>query len=306
MFKTQSKREVQRVLLLTVFLILSLGAVVACGQSAIGSASTPTQTKASTTTTAPTGQPTAIIVTAKEYAFDLPQTVPTGLVDMTLMNNGKLPHGMGLVLLNSGVTFDQFQSALLNKGLLVMRTLGTIMGGPNVTAAGKSSEVILNLTPGQYITVSAVLGKDGKRDFQKGMVSTFAVTGSATIGQSASPTSTAQIIMKSFSYSGIPANVAAGAVTWQVTNAGTEPYEFYVVRLAPGKTAQDVIAFYAHPSDQPPFVSIGGMSSISPGLSGWVKFDLATGNYVAFSQVFDKATGKSQFLLGMITPFTVQ
>jgi hypothetical protein len=195
---------------------------------------------------------------------------------------------------------------LLQNGLLVMRTLGKIMGGPNVAAPGNSSEVILNLPAGQYATYSAVPGKDGKRDFQKGMLSSFAVTGSATTTQSVTPTATAQITMKSFSYSGIPAKVAAGAVTWQVTNAGTEPYEFYVVKLAPGKTARDIIAFYAHPSGPPPFVSIGGMSSISPGLSGWVKFNLATGNYVAFSQVFDKATGKSQFLLGMLTPFTVQ
>ena len=306
MFDAQKKQAVQRVLLLSVFLILSLGAVIACGQSASGSATTPTSTKARTTTTASTSQPTSITVTAKEYAFDLPRTVPAGLVDMTLMNNGKLPHGMGLVVLNSGVTFDQFQSALLNKGLLVMRTLGTIMGGPNVVSSGKSSEVILTLPAGQYAVVSAVLGKDGKRDFQKGMISSFALTGTGTSSQAAIPTSTAQIIMKSFSYSGIPTTVAAGAVTWQVTNAGTEPYEFYVVQLAPDKTVQDVMAFYAHPSGLPPFVSIGGMSSISPGLSGWVKFDLAPGNYVAFSQVFDKATGKSQFLLGMITPFTVQ
>lgn len=225
---------------------------------------------------------------------------------MTLVNNGTLPHAAGLILLNSGVTFDQFQSALLNKGLLVMRTLGKIMGGANVAAPGKSSEVILNLPTGQYIVMSAVLGKDGKRDFQKGMITSLAVTGSATTGQSATPIASAQITMRSFSYSGIPANVAAGAVIWQVTNVGTEPYEFYVVKLAPGKTAQDIIAFYAHPSGPPPFISVGGMSSISPGLSGWVKFNLATGNYVAFSRVFDKVTGKSQFLLGMLTSFTVQ
>lgn len=306
MLDAQRKQEVRHVLLLTVLLIVSLVALAACGQSATGSSATSTSTAASTTTTAPASQPTAITVTAAEYSFDLPQTVPAGLVDMTLMNNGKLPHGAGLVLLNSDVTFDQFHSALLQKGLLVMRILGKIMGGPNVAAPGESSEVILNLPAGQYVTLSAVLGKDGKRDFQKGMVSSFAVTGSATTDQAATPTATAQITMKSFGYSGIPANVAAGEVTWQVTNAGTEPYEFYVVKLAPGKTAQDIIAFYAHPSGPPPFVSIGGMSSISPGLSGWVKFDLATGNYVAFSQVLDKTTGKSQFLLGMLTSFTVQ
>lgn len=78
-----------------------------------------------------------------------------------------------------------------------------------------------------------------------------------------------------------------------------------MVKLVPGKTTQDVIAFYAHPSGPPPFVSVGGMSSIGPSLSGWVKLTLATGTYVACSQVFDKATGKSQFLLGMLTSFTV-
>ncbi len=299
-------RVVPHVLLPVFFLILSLVALAACGQSANSSAPTSTPTKVSTATTAPTGQPPTITVKATEYSFTLPQTVPAGLVDITLVNNGTLPHGMGLALLNSGVTFDQFQSALLNKGLLVMRTLSTIMGGPNVAAPGKSSEVILTLSNGQYAVVSAVLGKDGKRDFQKGMIASFAVTGAAPTGQYATPTATAQITMQSFRYSGIPANVATGAVIWQVTNAGTEPYEFYVVKLAPGKTAQALIAFYAHPSGPPPFASIGGMSSISPEFSGWMKFNLTTGTYVAFSQVFDKATGKPQFLLGMLTSFTVQ
>jgi hypothetical protein len=50
-----------------------------------------------------------ITVTAKEYSFDLPPTVPAGLVDLALMNTGKLPHGLGLILLNSDVSFDQLR-----------------------------------------------------------------------------------------------------------------------------------------------------------------------------------------------------
>ena len=79
-----------------------------------------------------------------------------------------------------------------------------------------------------------------------------------------------------------------------------------MLKLAPGKTAQEVQAFLTHPSGPPPCVAIDGMAAISPGLSGWVNFELATGNYLAFSQVFDKTTGESQFLVGMLTPFTVQ
>jgi uncharacterized cupredoxin-like copper-binding protein len=295
---------VRHVLLPVLLLMLTVGAVVACGQTTSGSSTTPTTAP----TTAATSQPSmaAITVTASEYSFTLPQTVPAGLVDMTLMNNGTLPHAAQLVQLNSGVTPGQFQSALLQKGLLVMRTLGTIMGGPNVADPGKSSEVILTLSDGQYAVVSPVLGKDGKRDFQKGMIASFTVTGSAPTGQAATLTATAQITMKSFSYSAVPATIPAGTVTLQVMNVGQEPYEFDVVKLAPGKTAQDVKAFLTHPSGPPPYVDIGGMCSISPGLSGWVKFNLTAGNYVALSHVFDMATGKPEFLLGMLTSFTVQ
>ena len=302
MVSIHRNRGARSVLFTIVMLMLSLGGLVACGQTTAGSSSSPTTAPS----TAATSQPTAMTITAMEYSFALPQTVPAGLIDITLVNNGTQPHVAQLVLLKSGVTLDQFQRALLQKGLLVMRTLGIILGGPNVAAPGQRSEVILNLPGGQYAVVSPALGKDGKRDYQKGIIASFTVTGSAPTGQAATPTASAQITMQSFSYRGIPASVAAGAVTWQVTNAGTEPYEFDVLKLAPGKTAQDVIAFLTHPSGPPPFVDIGGMASISPGISGWVKFNLTAGTYVALSHVFDKATGKPEFLLGMITTFTVQ
>ena len=79
-----------------------------------------------------------------------------------------------------------------------------------------------------------------------------------------------------------------------------------MLNLAPGKTAQDVKAFLTHPSGPPPFVDIDGMAAISPGFSGWVKLNLAAGNSVALSQVLDKVTGKPDFLLGMISSFTVE
>ena len=303
MLFVRRNRVVWHVLLPVVLLILSLGAVVACGQATSGSSTTPTTAP----TTAATSQPSiaAVTITAVELSYTIPQTVPAGLVDITFTNNGTQSHVAQLVQLNSGVTYDQFHSALLQKGLLVMRTLGTIMGGPNVTPPGQSSEVILNLPAGQYVALDPSPGKDGVRLYAKGMITSFMVTASASSAQPAAPTANGQVTLKSFSI-GVPSTVSAGAVTWQVMNTGQEPYEFDVVKLAPGKTAQDVKAFLAHPSGQPPYVDIGGMCSISPGLSGWVKFNLTAGNYVALSHVFDKATGKPQFLLGMITSFTVQ
>jgi hypothetical protein len=303
MLSVHRKRGVRYALLTVVLLILALGGVTACGQGATGSSSTPTAAP----TTAATSQPSmaAITITAVDFSYTLPQTVPAGLVDITFVNSGTQLHQAQLVQLNSGVTYDQFHSALLQKGLLVMRTLGKLMGGPNITAPGKSSEVILNLPAGQYVAVCPIPAKDGVRQYLKGMISSFTVTASSSNAQPAAPTATGQVALKSFSID-LPASISAGAITWQVTNTGQEPYELNVVKLAPGKTAQNVSAFYTHPSGPPPFVNIGGMASISTGLSGWVKLDLTAGNYVALSQVLDKATGKPDFLLGMITPFSVQ
>lgn len=303
MLSTQRNRPARHVLLSLFLVVLSLGAVVACAQNT----ATNSPTATTVPTIAPTSQPSipAITVKAMDFFYDLPQTIPAGLVDITLVNSGVELHAMGLVQLNNGVTYDQFHSALLQKGLLVMRTMGTLMGGPNNTLPGKSTEVILNLPVGQYVALCATPAKDGVRQYLKGMISSFTVTAPSSASQAPAPTATAQVLLKSFSI-GLPAPIAAGPITWQVTNSGQEPYEMTLVKLAPGKTARDVSAFYIHPSGPPPFANIGGMSSISPGLSGWVKLDVVAGNYVALSVVFDRATGKPQFLLGMITSFTVQ
>jgi hypothetical protein len=323
----QRNRGVRHVLLPVVLLILALGGVVACGQSATGSSPTPTPAPSAAATSQLSIA--AITITAVDFSYSLPQRVLAGLVDITFVNSGTQLHQAQLVQLNSGVTYDQFQSALLQKGLLVMRTLGTLRGGPNITAPGQSSEVVLNLPAGQYVALSPIPAKDGVRQYLKGMITSFTATASTSAGQPSAPPATGQVVLKSFSI-GLPATIAAasitsqvrpgkhppadyqtatiaaGSITWQVVNVGQEPYELNIVKLAPGKTTQDVSAFYTHPSGPPPFVNIGGIAAISPGFSGWVKLELAAGNYVALSQVLDKATGKPDFLLGMIASFTVQ
>lgn len=291
------KRETRRIVLPMLVLLLSLGVMVACTQNAVNNSSTATLKRQSSST--------AVTITAMDSSYDLPQSVSAGLVDITLVNSGSELHQAGLVRLNTGVTFEQFQAMLKQKGLLVMRQLGTLMGGPNITAPGKSSEVILDLPAGQYVVLSAVLSKNGVRQYLEGLITSLTVTGSSNTDQVQAPSATGEAVLKSFSIQ-LPASIASGPINWKVTNSGQEPYEMNVLKLAPGKTAQDAVAFYTQPSGPPPFANLGGMSAISPGRSGWVKLNLAAGNYVALSLVFDRATGKAQYLLGMITSFSVQ
>jgi hypothetical protein len=76
--------------------------------------------------------------------------------------------------------------------------------------------------------------------------------------------------------------------------------------LMPGKTMKDALAFVQKPAGLPPFGDAGGMGALNPGLSGWVKLNLTSGNYVALCFVPDRTTGTPHFALGMITSFSVQ
>lgn len=246
-----------------------------------------------------------ITIIASDFTFNLPSTIPAGLVDVTLINQGAEPHQAGFVLLNTGVTFDQFHTSLIQKGLLVMRTLARIMGGANTVPPGKNQEVVLQLPAGQYVVLDATPAKDGVRDYLKGQIGTIAVTGSSNVGQVQAPTASGEVILKDFSFV-LSGTISSGPITLKVTNQGLQPHEMDVYKLAPGKTEKDVLLFLKNHVGSPPFQYIGGMTAIGPGLSGWVMLNLVSGNYILISNVFDAATGKPQFALGMITPFTVQ
>ena len=69
---------------------------------------------------------------------------------------------------------------------------------------------------------------------------------------------------------------------------------------------QDIASFFQTPSGPPPFEETGGMAALVAGGSGWIKIHLEPGNYAALSFIPNERTGKPQFTLGMILPFTVR
>ncbi len=103
----------------------------------------------------------------------------------------------------------------------------------------------------------------------------------------------------------LPSSLKPGPVLLNVTNQGPQPHEMDLLKLAPGKSEQDVLKFLQKPAGPPPFTDAGGMGGLAPGTSGWVKLNLTSGNYVALCFVPDAKTGNPHFALGMITTFTV-
>jgi uncharacterized cupredoxin-like copper-binding protein len=113
--------------------------------------------------------------------------------------------------------------------------------------------------------------------------------------------------MKDFTFE-MPAEVKAGKSTWEITNAGPEPHEMALVKLAEGKTLQDVVAaMQSNPMAIPDFIQdAGGMQALDSGMTGYLEADLTPGNYVALCFVPSPAHGKPHIELGMMMPFTVK
>jgi uncharacterized cupredoxin-like copper-binding protein len=141
----------------------------------------------------------------------------------------------------------------------------------------------------------------------RGMAMPFTVVAATNTADVTTPPveahGTAQLLDFSFV---LPAAIAAGEQVWQVVNEGQEPHEIMVMQLADGKSVSDALAFLHAPTGTPPYASIGGFQAITPGQTGWLKLDLAPGNYVAICYIPGAATGELHFDMGMVQAFTVE
>lgn len=234
----------------------------------------------------------------------MPDTLQTGLVDITLTNQGTQPHQAQLERLNNGVTQAQVLAAF-KKGPGAFLPLLSSYGGANTVNPGQSQEVILTIAQGQYIILCFVSGPDHIPHVIKGMYKFFTVTGPSNDSQVSQPQVNGQVMLRDFSIV-LPASIPADSMMLQVTNQGSQPHEMDLLKLMPGKTVKDALAFLQKPAGSPPFEDAGGMGALNPGMSGWVKLNLMSGNYVALCFVPDRTTGTPHFALGMITSFSVQ
>ena len=252
-----------------------------------------------------------VTITAHDFDFNTPGTVPAGPVELTFVNQGTQVHQAQLFHLNPGVTPDQFIAALTAGGPASTRTLAAPWGGADETAPHQPAvHVIVVMAPGTYVVACLVRGPDGMFHYQMGMVGSFTVAGSNSGAPAAyTPPDDGTVTEVEMSIT-LPAAISqVGRHTFKVVNAGTTVHALDILQLAPGKTAQDVETYLneASPSGPPPFVLLGGVGGMHPGLGGtqWLLTNLTPGNYVAACMVVDPVSHKAHAAMGMLTGFTV-
>src|SRR5207244_365971 len=130
-----------------------------------------------------------ITITATDYAFGVPDTIPAGLTTFRLVNQGRELHHANLVRLGEGKTVADFQAGLAAamKHHTPPPTWMGFAGGPNAVTLGDTGVATQTLEPGSYVFVCWIPSLDGVPHVMKGMLHPLLVTPGAAAPAAAEP-----------------------------------------------------------------------------------------------------------------------
>lgn len=241
------------------------------------------------------------VVHAKDFSFDAPDSITAGWTTFHLVNDGPSLHHIQLVRLDSGKTADDLTAAMKNPG--PPPRWAVFVGGANAPDPGSQSDATLNLAAGNYVMLCLVDVPGGVPHFTKGMFRPFKVT--ASNGSTGTePSADASVSLADYKFD-LQGTLNAGKHTIKVQNAGPQPHEIEIVRLAPGKTLNDLSAWIKNPQGPPPANALGGVSAILPGMSAYFTVDLTPGDYAMLCFIPDLKDGKPHLEHGMVKQFKV-
>lgn len=239
------------------------------------------------------------------HRFEPLEDVTAGPAQLNLVNEGMEPHHVQLLKLNEGVTMDDVGAALATGNPGALLEIGSFAGGTGVVDPGSesSADALVDLEEGTYVMVCFIEGPDGVPHLAKGMVEAFEV-GPAD-ADAELPDADVTVNMVDFGYD---ANeLPSSGVVELVNTSDAQAHEMTLLRLAEGKSAQDVGAFFegAAPGP-PPFSAVGGIQALMPGASQLlVMEDAEPGEYLMICQIPDPADGVPHAAKGMALPATV-
>jgi uncharacterized cupredoxin-like copper-binding protein len=245
--------------------------------------------------------PTSVTVTAKDYQFDAPDTIPAGVVTIDLVNRGKELHQAQMIKLEDGKTADDVTKALQTPG--PPPSWIKFVGGPNGIAPGAEAHETSVLAPGSYAFLCLIPSPDGRMHASKGMIRPFQVTGSAP-GSSELPQGDVTMTLSDYSFT-LSQPLTPGQHTIMVTNSGPQPHEVVLLRLAPGKQVEDFANWAETMKGPPPAEPLGGVTLLDKGGRGTFTADLKPGTYGLICFVPDAKDGKPHFTHGMMKTIKV-
>jgi hypothetical protein len=231
-----------------------------------------------------------LTVKAGEYVYKLSGSPKAGWIQVNFDNAGVENHMMAVFELKPGVTTKQLKTAALSQDQSALGKITApnadpngVSGLPDLIGPGQKTTTITELPAGHYGMLCFVPAPDGKSHVAHGMIKTFDVAKS----KSSLKPPTSGVIDVSISDSAItfPTANLGRNLTLKVTNSGSAVHSFTLVKIADGKTLDDVKNYFdaflngQAPAGDPPGERVGGISSLNPGTDAYLQQSLTAGHY---------------------------
>lgn len=261
-------------------------------------------------------------VTRSAAGRDAPDTLDSGWTTLQFTNDSDDPvHYAHFVRLDSAKSVPDlvkyYAEAIRNSGprpKWIVR-----FGGPGGAGPHQVSKVTQYLEPGSYVWICPVEDETGAPHFGAGEYRQFVVraSGAGEPASAAGPEATTAIRLVNHAFQ-TDSSLKPGRHTIEVENLGEEPHDMNMMKLAPGRTVEELQNFLnperARRADQkdvpvPPMHEIGSLvgsvAAIAPGMSAFFDAQLEPGEYVLFCMV-TAPDGRSHIEHGMIRQVSVR
>jgi uncharacterized cupredoxin-like copper-binding protein len=241
-----------------------------------------------------------VTITATDYAFvGVPARVSAGWVTFRMANTGHEFHMLATAVVPHGYTVTAFEDSLLHAhGLPEVKE----WGGPNAVAPGDTTEVTLYFPPGEYVLGCYVVSPDGKTHFEKGMMGSFNVVASADSGSH--PAAYRNVALTTYGITTAGAPIARGVHTLAIRNTAKQTHDFVVLRVLPGHTVAQALAWFGNPpTGKPAAVAVGGTTGLHTDETAYITARFDPGTYVLVCWM--QTDNKYHYELGMKHAFTV-
>lgn len=296
---------------LALAIAFAAGSLVACEPAERG------ETAGSVSETAaesPSGAP-VVEVTARDFAFEAPDEIPSGWTTVRMRNAGAQEHFLYLYRLPDEVSFERYRQEVLvafdsvwneyaagnldrsgaEAGLGAALpgwffTQLTPSGGPALTEPGATSQATVRLDPGTYVMECYVKTPDGRWHTMLGMARRLVVTADST--GAAPPEADAELTLSNYEIT-TSGELTAGehtiAVHVEENPEGFMMHDVNLIRLDEDASVDEVVAWmdwldldqFRAPA---PGYSLGGVEHMVAGRTGYMTVELTPGDYVWVSE----------------------
>lgn len=282
---------------------LAVTAAIACAPKA-----EPPRAAPEASTPAATPASGVVEVTAADYAFQLPEELPSGWTTFEFANRGKEPHFFLLSLLPEGKSVDDYRTevggafddawAALQRGLSkhdalellggsIPEWFGSVrqMGGVGLVVPGETARTSLLLVPGTYVMECYVKTADGKFHTALGMLRGLTISDASSGTEEPQGDLAVHVKLDGFEVEGEPtAGPHTVAVHFDEQPEGAPGNDVHLVRLDDATDLDGLVAWMDWMNVEglrtpAPARFLGGVQEMPAGSTAYFQVDLMPGRY---------------------------